>query len=392
MGERIYLDHAATTPPRPEVLEAMRLYTSVSFGNPSSRHSEGREARDALESARETVAACCGTQPDGVRFVSSGTEANSIALLGRWLAGRASTPSPHFVVSAIEHPSVLETCDLLESLGASITRVGVSGFGTVDPDAVLSAVTGDTVLVSVMAVNNETGAVQPVEAIGKRLRELEVPFHSDAVQWLGKRPLAFDAMSVDLLSVSAHKAGGPRGAAALLVRDGTELAAVTRGGGQEGGLKSGTENVAAAVGFAAALAATARPDDGIAERYAALRSELAAGLRARWPRCVVLSPLEESLPEFLALSFPWIKGEALVGELDRLGVSVSTGSACKSGDVSGSHVLRAMGRSSEEVAGALRLSFGQENLDGGVDGNFGGEILGRIVAAVERLETLSPLR
>lgn len=397
---RVYLDHAATTPLRAEVARAMRPFLEgEGAGNPSALHAEGRAAREALEAARARILRAAGGEEFDLVFLSGGTEADHAALAGRVLAagtaGRARAPA-EVVTSAVEHPAVLNARGLLEALGARLSVVGVDREGRVDPDDVEAAVGPATVLVSIMAANNETGVLQPVAEIGSRLRRRGVAFHSDAVQLLGKAPFDLGRLGADLVTVSAHKLHGPRGVAGLFVRRGTALEPLLRGGSQEGGLRAGTENVAAAVGFAAAVdlalgeaqgegAPGREPRGEEPRRVGRLRDDLRERLLERFPWIVENTPRAGALSHFLNLSFPRIEGESLVRLLDAFGVAASTGSACNVGARKPSHVLRAMGRSEREVRGSLRLSFGRANREGDVDLAFA-----RLERAVEQLEALAP--
>ncbi len=349
---RIYLDHNATTPVRDEVVDAMADVLRNGFGNPSSVYEEGAYARARLEAARAQIASLLGADASEIRFTSGATEANNTLLLG------LLEPGDHVVTTAIEHPSVLAPLELLEAKGVGVTRVPPDADGCVAAGDVLDAIGPSTKLVSVIWANNETGALQPVEAIAERARSRGVLVHSDATQGVGKLVIDLSRVPLDYLSTSAHKLGGPKGAGALFVRDGRDVPAYLLGGGQEKGKRGGTENVAGLVGFGVACAlAEAELDDRLA-RYASLRDRLWQGLREavgglRWN-----GDPKRTLVNTLNVEFEGVAGEVLVQALDLEGVAVSAGAACHSGSIDPSKVLTAMGRSPEEARASLRLSVG----------------------------------
>ncbi len=388
---RIYVDHAATTPVREEVADAMLPFLGERFGNPSSLHAEGVEAREAVEAAREAIRKASGASLFDLVFCAGGTEADNTALAGVLLAERGKAreesrrPRLHVVTSAVEHSAVLHAIPFLEELGASVTVVGVDGEGRVDPRAVEAALRSDTRVVSVMAANNETGTLEPIAEIGRLTRARGVVMHADAVQLLGKAPLRLDALPVDLVSVSSHKIHGPKGVAGLFVRKGTPLESLLRGGSQEGGLRAGTENVAAAVGFALAVELAEAEREDLMPRLERLRDLLRREIPRRFPDALVNTPASGALATILNVSFPWIEGESLVRLLDAHGVAASTGSACNVGAKKPSHVLAAMGRSDREVRGSLRLSLGRGNSEAELD-----SILYALERAVRQLEGIAP--
>ncbi|MBI4603258.1 MAG: cysteine desulfurase [Planctomycetes bacterium] len=389
---RIYLDHAATTPLRQEVLEAMRPFLGERFGNPSSLHAEGRDARSALEEARAAIRAACGARELDLVFCSSGTEADNAALVGAFLAARGHPrwerkAARRVVTSAVEHPAVLNALPLLEELGGAVTAVGVDEEGRVDVSELVEALEEDACLASLMAANNETGTLEPIEAAGWAARERGIAFHVDAVQALGKLPLRLDELPADLVTVSAHKIEGPRGIAGLFVRRGTPFEPFLRGGSQEGGLRAGTENVAAAVGFARAVELAASEREASMLRLGALRDALRRGIAERFPEARVNTPERGALSTALNVSFPWVEGESLVMLLDTFGVAASTGSACNAGARKPSHVLHAMGRSPAEVRGSLRLTFGRTNVEADLE-----PVLEALERAVRQLERIAPAR
>ncbi len=356
---RIYLDHAATTPLRPEVVRAMQPFAAQCFGNPSSLHLEGRQAKAALEEARAAVVHALGAHEFDLAFASCGTEANHSALIGAVLAAKGRLARPHVVTTAIEHAAVLELLPLLETLGAEVTLVPCSEQGVVEARAIEALVRPETSLVSVMAVNNETGVIQDVSAIGAALRAHDCLVHVDAVQHLGKLELDLSTWPVDLVTLSAHKIYGPKGGAALVARRGIQWEPLLRGGGQEGGKRSGTPNVAAAVGFAQAVELAQAEWASEAERQRQLRDRLEADIQRRVPEAIVNGGRQHRVGGLLNVSFPFVEGESLVRRLDARGVAVSTGSACNIGAHKPSHVLRAMQRSAAEVRGSIRFSLGR---------------------------------
>jgi cysteine desulfurase len=381
---RIYLDHAATTPVREEVAEAMRPFLSERAGNASSLHAEGRAAREALEAARQAICSALRAEDFDLVFTSGGTEADNTALAGTVLAQEAGG-FPRILASAVEHPALLGAGALVERLGGKLEVLDVDRHGRLEPGTLERALLRPALLVSVMAANNETGTLQPIELLGDIARRRGALFHSDAVQLLGKRPLRLDELPLDLATISAHKVHGPKGIGALLVRRGVRLAPLLRGGSQEDGRRGGTEPVALAAGFARAVELAEAEREREAARLAELRERLRERLAARIPGAVFNTPEREALPSILNLSFPRIEGESLVLALDRLGIAASTGSACNTGSRKPSHVLRAMGRSEREVRGSLRLSLGRGNQAGEID-----EVVERLAEAVARLERLAP--
>jgi cysteine desulfurase len=359
----VYLDHAATTAVRPEVLEAMLPFQNERFGNPSSIHRYGRQARNALEQARERVAGALGAKRREIVFTGSGTEADNIAVLGRWRSQCSTGNSTGAVVcSAIEHKAVLAAAKQAAMEGAELIVLAVDEQGVVDSGAVDETLRVAPCVVSVMWGNNEVGTLQPVRDIAERCRAASVTMHCDAVQAFGKVPVRVDEVPVALLSVSAHKIGGPKGMGALFIRDGVQLLALTHGGGQERELRPGTENVAAAVGFAVAAELAAAEQTAQTARLYALRSALEAGIRKHVNDVIVNGGAAERLPHVLNVSVPGADQEALVIGLDLEGVAASGGSACQSGAVNPSHVLAAMGRVHAGEA-SVRFSLGHTTSD-----------------------------
>lgn len=381
--EPIYLDNAATTPLRAEVREAI-LECWTDFGNPSSMHGLGHRARSRLEEARERLAAVLGARRREVIFTGGGTEADNLAILGRWRAWRESHDGAGAVAcSAIEHSAVLAPVRAAGREGASILILGVTGDGLVDTGALEEALAARPAIVSVMWANNEVGTIQPVQRLAERCRDAGVVFHSDAVQALGRVRLRMDEVPCGLLTISAHKIGGPTGIGALYVREGTELEPLVHGGGQEEGLRPGTESVAAAVGFALAAELAEREREREATRLAQLRDHLQAGLVERIPGTQVNGGEAPRVPHILNLSIPDIEREVLLMSLDLEGIAASSGSACRSGGSEASHVLIAMGQDSASAA-PLRLSLGRTTTAEEID-----TAIARIATVVERVRSLA---
>lgn len=355
--QRIYLDYAATTPVAPEVLQAMLPFFTERGFNPSSVHAEGRAAREALDNARERVAALLGAHRKEIIFTGSGSESDNLAVLGIARAHRSR--GRHIVASAIEHHGVLHALDVLRDEGFSVILVPVTECGLVEPEAFEAALRDDTVLASIMYANNEIGVVQPIAELADIARRHRVIFHTDAVQapeWL---PLDVGRLGVDLLSLSAHKFYGPKGVGVLYVRTGLEVAPLVYGGGQEFGLRSGTENVAAIVGFSAALERAAIGRDGRSLRIGAMRDRLETGILESIDDSHVNGAGAARLPNNCSVSFVGVDSETLLARLDLEGIAVSAGSACSSGATEPSHVIAALGQESRLQTGVIRFSLGE---------------------------------
>ena len=357
--ERIYLDHAATTPLRPEARAAMEPFLSAEgFGNPSSLHADGQRAKRALDTARDILADALGCAFAEVTFTSGGTEADNAALAGILLANRAR--GDHFITTRIEHEAVVDTARFLETLGFRATYLPTDAEGRTAPEAVAEALTDRTVLVSVIHASNEVGTIQPLREIADIVHARGALLHSDAVQTFGHLPVTVDALCVDLLTVSAHKIYGPKGAGALYVRGGTAIEPLLHGGGQERGRRSGTENVAAIAGFGEAVRCLLPERAAEAARLTTLRDFFLSLLRAALPGVVLNGPEGAArLPNNLNFSLPGQDAETLLLALDRAGVSASSGSACASGSIEPSHVLTAMGLPEDRIKSALRLTLGR---------------------------------
>ena len=380
--KRIYMDHNATTPLREDVLEAMLPYLRGEFGNASSLHYFGIQARRAVEAAREKVATALGAQLREIIFTGCGTEADNQAIKGVMFANRGK--GDHIITSRIEHKAVLQTCQYLEKQGFRVTYLPVDEYGLVNPDDVAQAITGRTVLVSVMFANNEVGTIQPIGAIAQVCRERGVYFHTDAVQTVGKLPIDVSELGVDLLSLSAHKFYGPKGVGALYVRKGVRVDPLLHGGHQEWGRRAATENVAGIVGLGRALELRLGEMDAEAERLTALRERLYAGLLARIPHVYLNGHPSERLPGTLNVCFEYIEGEGIIMGLDLAGVAVSSGSACTSAELSPSHVLLAMGVPPAVAQGSIRFGLGRENSEADVD-----YVLEKLPPIIERLRAMS---
>lgn len=361
-GRQIYMDHSATTPVDPRVVEAMSPYWGKAFGNSESAHTFGQEAANALEQARQTVANVLGCRPSEVVFTGSGTEADNLALRGTAWAARQSGRGSHIVTTPIEHPAVGNTVDQLRDLfGFEVARVPVDGHGLLDPDDVAAAIRPDTILVSVVLANNEIGTVQRMVKIGQLCRERGVLFHTDAVQAAGRLPLELDDLGVDLLALSAHKFYGPKGVGMLYVRRGTVSVPAITGGGHERGRRPGTVNVAGAVGLATALQLA--EDERVAEatRLRRLRDRLIEGVLASVPDSRLTGDPKLRLPHHASFAFHSVEGQAVVLELDLEGIAASSGAACAEGEPEPSFVLEAMRLPPDWSIGSLRLTLGRSS-------------------------------
>lgn len=368
--KRVYADHAATTRPAPEVLEAMAPWLGERFANASSVHARGEAGHEAAESARLEVARLVGAQAEEIVFTASGSEANNLALKGALAAmpTLSSQDRRRVVVSAIEHNSVLATATHLEQRGYHLTVLPVQTNGTVDPDELTEALGPDVVLVSIMAVNNETGVINPVEELGLRAKQAGALFHVDAVQAAGKLPVSVDGWHADLLTIAGHKFHGPVGAAALFVRRRVKLVPLVHGGSQERGRRAGTENLAALAGFGvAAIRARTALAAGVPHRIGELGEKLLAGLLMAVPDTRLNGDLNQRVGGIVNVCFAGVDGEAVLHELDRAGVDVSTGSACSAAEPGPSHVLTAMGIRPEDAHASVRFSIGEETTEEDVE-------------------------
>ena len=391
MPTRIYVDHAATTPVRPSVRRAMAPFESERFGNPSSLHAFGQEGQQAVDRARAQVAALLQARPGEILFTSGGTESINTALKGVAFAQGFADAGRHLVSTAVEHHAVLHACDYLERFGFTVTVVPVDSEGRVDPAAVADATRPDTVLVNVMLVNNEVGAVQPVRAVVDAVRaqgarqQRRIPVHTDAVQAPGQLSLHVDTLGVDLLSLSAHKFGGPKGVGALYLRRGTPFLAQQHGGGQERNRRAGTENVPGVVGLAAALVEAEQEREPFTAHTRALRDHFFARVLREIPDAVRNGPLDDRLPNNANVRFAGVDGQALLNALDAAGICASSGSACTTASWEPSHVLLAMGADQDAAAGSLRCTFGLENTPADID-----RIVDQLRIIVADLRTRAP--
>lgn len=381
--EPVYFDHAATTPVRPEVLEAMLPFFSAAWGNPSSPHRFGRAAKAGLEQAKREVGEALGIEPNQVIFTSGGTEADNLAVIGAAHAARRNGRSMHVVASAIEHKAVLAAAHVVVSMGGRETILPVDRNGQVRLEALDAALAEGPALVSVMWVNNEVGTVQPMAEIGARCRAAGVPLHSDAVQSFGKLHIDLDGVGCALLSISGHKLGAPKGVGALIVRNRQLVDSLIHGGGQQYGIRPGTENVAGAVALGRAALLARQELDAHVRMVRALRDALAERLQAAIPDMVVHAAGVERAPHVLSIAIPGAEAEAMLMHLDLAGVACSGGSACASGSAEPSHVLTAMGVERGLALGTIRFSLGHESTSADIDRAV--EVLPGVVERVRRL-------
>ena len=363
MNRQVYLDHNASTPVHPEVVAAMLPYFSERFGNPSSVHGFGREAREGLETAREQVAHFLRVCKEEVVFTSGGTESDNMAVKGVAMTRRQG----HIITSRIEHHAVLRAVQTLESQGFAATYLDVDGHGQVDPDALRRAIRPDTILITIMHANSEIGTIQPARELGAIAREHNIPFHMDAVQTFGKVPIDLDAFNIDMLSFSGHKIYGPKGVAGLYIRKGTKMVSIQHGGEHERRRRAGTENVAGIVGFGKAVEIRGRDMAEEAQRLTALRDRLWQGLERRVPEVRLNGHPTQRVPGTCNVCFRHVESESIVLGLDLKGIGVSAGSACTSGNVEPSYVLVAMGVPLDWAMGAVRHSLGRSTTAADID-------------------------
>ncbi len=383
MSRIIYADNAATTPLSRRALEAMMPFLTSEYGNPSSVYSVGRTAKKAIEGARGKVAAAIGAKPEEIHFTSGGTESDNWAI--KAIAELKKNKGKHIISTPIEHHAVLHTLKHLEKLGYEVTYLDVDDKGSISLEKLRSAIRPDTILITVMAANNEIGTIEPVAAIGSIAREAGVLFHTDAVQAAGHIPLCVEEMRIDLLSLSGHKFKGPKGTGALYIRKGLRLPSNLQGGAQERGLRAGTENVAGIVGLGEALEESAANMAGNRARVTAMRDRLVEGL-LRIPASRLTGDRVNRLPGSASFTFACVEGESMVLMLDQCGICASSGSACSSGSLDPSHVLTAIGLPHEAAHGSLRLSLGEDNTEEDID-----VILEKLPQIIRRLRDMSPL-
>jgi len=382
--KRVYLDHAATTPVRTEVMDAMLPFFQEHFGNPSSFYHRGQEAKRLLEDARQRIATCIQAQAHEIYFTSCGTESDNWAIKG--VARALEKKGRHIITSKIEHHAVLHSCEALAAQGYEITYLDVDADGRVDPEAVRQAIRPDTILVTIMMANNEIGTIQPIAEIGAICREHKVTFHSDAVQAAGAIPIDVSTLPVDLLSFSGHKLYAPKGVGALYIRRGTRIATFMDGGAQERNRRGGTENVPYIVGFAKAFELAMAEMAENTERLSALRDDLIEKVLQAVPHTRLNGHRTERLPNNANFSFEFIEGESILIMLDHFGFECSSGSACTSGSLDPSHVLLAIGLPHEKAHGSLRVSFGKSSEAEDID-----RLVESLVKIVSRLRDISPL-
>ncbi len=381
---RIYMDNAATTPVSQEVLNFMLPYFTQVYGNASSIHQTGREAAKAIAEARRQVAAAIGAKPEEIYFTAGGSESDNWAIKGTAFVRKAK--GNHIITSSIEHHAVLHTCEWLQKQGFEVTYLKVDSDGFVSPADVEKAITDKTILITIMAANNEIGTVEPIAEIGRIAKEHKIPFHTDAVQAIGAIPVNVNDWQVDMLSLSGHKFHGPKGVGALYMRKGTRLDTLLQGGAQERGLRAGTENLAGIVGLGKAISLAVENLEEKSQKLASLRDRLIDGILGTIPDVRLNGPRTNRLPGNVNVSVRYIEGESLLLRLDLNGIAASSGSACTSGSLDPSHVLLAIGLPHEIAHGSLRLSLSQDNTKEDVD-----EVLKVLPGIVENLRAMSPL-
>lgn len=380
---RIYLDNAATTPIRSEVLNSMMPFFDNRFGNPSALYSYGQEAKKAIEEARDKVAAAIGASADEIFFTSGGTESDNWALKGAAYA--LKDKGNHIITSSVEHHAILHTCQYLESQGFEITYLPVDEYGLVDPNDLKKAIKDNTILVSIMYANNEIGTIEPIEELVKVAHDKGVLFHTDAVQAVGNVPVDVKKLNVDMLSMSAHKIYGPKGVGALYIRKGLRIDTLLQGGAQERNRRAGTENVAGIVGFGTAIELITKNIDEHIKKLTRLRDKLIDGI-LKIPYTRLNGHPIKRLPGNVNVSFEFVDGESLILSLDMEGICVSSGSACTAGSIDPSHVLLAIGLPEEIAHGSLRLTIGEENTEEEID-----TVINKLPKIVDRLRQMSPL-
>lgn len=381
---RIYMDNSATTPVRQEVIEKMGEYYNTTFGNPSSVHHFGREAKKGLDKARGQVATVIGAEDEEIIFTSCGTEADNIAIIGSARANR--NKGKHVITTKIEHHAVLHSCEQLEKEGFEVTYLGVDSEGMVDINELEKAIREDTILITMMHINNEVGTILPIKKVGEIAHKHGILFHVDAVQSFAKVPIDVNEMNIDMLSASGHKIYGPKGIGCLYLRKGTKVNPIIFGGAQERKISPGTENAPGIIGFGLAAELASKEMEQETDRLTALRDKLINGLLEKIPDVKVNGPRKERLAGNVNVGFKYVEGESLLLMLDLKGIAASSGSACTSGSLDPSHVLLAMGISHEIAQGSLRLSLGKYNTEEDID--YCLEVLPEIV---QRLREMSPL-
>ena len=384
MATKIYMDNAATTPVRDEVLEAILPYFKEFYGNASSVYSIAKESKKAMETARAQVAAAIGAKPEEIYFTAGGSESDNMALRG--VAEAYAEKGNHIITTKIEHHAILHTAEYLEKNGVEVTYLNVDKYGRISLKELEDAIRPETILISVMFANNEIGSIQPVEEIGRIAREHGVLFHTDAVQAVGHVPIDVDKMNIDLLSMSGHKLGAPKGIGAIYIRKGTRVAPLIFGGAQEKKQRAGTENIPGIVGLGKAAELAVAEMEDMTGKLIYLREKLVHGILKAVPHSRLNGHPIERLPGNCNISFSYIEGESLLLLLDALGVAASSGSACTSGSLDPSHVLMAIGLEHETAHGSLRLTLDRQNTEEEVD-----FILEKLPPIVQRLRDMSPI-
>ncbi len=384
MNKRIYLDYAATTPVKREVLEEMLPYFSEKFGNPSSIYSYGREGKQALDLARDRVAKALGAKQDEIYFTAGGSESDNWAIKGIAFANKDK--GNHIITTKIEHHAVLHTCEALEKEGFEVTYLNVDRYGLIELEELKNSITDKTILITIMFANNEIGTIQPVREIGQIAREKKIYFHTDAVQAFGNVKIDVEDLNIDLLSISAHKIYGPKGIGALYIRKGVKIASFIHGGAQERRRRAGTENVPGIVGFGKAAELAVQNLDNHIQHQLRLRNKLVNGILDKIDYVRVNGHPEQTLPGTVNLAFEFIEGESLLLSLDMIGICCSSGSACTSGSLDPSHVLMAIGLPHEIAHGSLRITIGDFTTEEDID-----YVLEELPIIVDRLRKMSPL-
>jgi cysteine desulfurase len=382
--KKIYLDHNATTFVHFEVFEAMKPYFTEIFGNASSIHEFGRAGKAGLENSRQKIAELLKCQPNEIIFTSGGTESDNLAIKGTAYA--LEKKGRHIITSAIEHHAVLESCHFLEKNGFEVTYLKPDGSGRIMPGVLKNAIRRDTILITIMHANNETGTIQDIAALVDVAHETDIAFHTDAVQSTGKIPYTIPELGVDMLSVSGHKFYGPKGVGLLYAKSGVKLTPLSHGGSHEHNLRAGTENVAGIVGLAKAMEIAYRDMDAEYNRLRRMKETFVKGLQSRIHDIIIIGDQENCVPNTVNVSFKGVEGESIVLSLDLKGIAVSSGSACTSGSINASHVLTAMGVLPEQAHGAIRFSFGRANAESDVI-----YVLDILEQEIARIRRISPL-
>ena len=388
----IYLDNAASTAVHPEVVKEMLPYFDIQYGNPSSIHQFGRKAKNAIQKARKQVAALIGAEPDEILFTSGGTESNNTILYGIPKLHEIThvdfdIGNNHAITSSIEHEAILEPCKKLEEMGFKVTYISVDEYGAVDSNSIADSITENTVLVSIMFANNEVGTIQPIKEISEICKKYQVPLHTDAVQAVGKIPINVKDLGIDALSISSHKINGPKGVGALFIKKDLTVYPEILGGGQENGMRSGTENVASIVGFGKACEIAKERLNANISHFQTLHSSILSKIVKEIPHVKLNGHPEKRIFNNIHLTFLGVNGEDLIIKLDEHGIAASTGSACSIHTQKASHVLKAMGFNHEQITGSLRISFGYMNTLDEVDQTV--KVLKKVVA---ELRSVSPYK